>query len=975
MKKRILGIFMAAALLLGVFPTVLPAAAEDIFVLDVPVEASFEDASGINLTFALNPYFVTAAEELEGTRADVLDGKMMLVHQKGDRLNVGIASDTPFSFSGTLFTLRLHLRIQTRFIGEDDEVYKLIKSKVDEEPAWQTDAVLLRGVRDGGAYKDSVSVIFNEGSALLNGEPYEANTSITDEGDYCLQITDLSGRVRTVRFVIDRTPPVITIAPYDDTRYTKGPLTVYASVNEGTLNQESHTFTENGDFMFIATDAAGNRDMKLVSISHLYAYSVLRLEKNALEPTSEDLTVFTGERLDLTGWWVWTEYHNKEDTLLDQEGVPVTEEMLTYTTEEPGDREAVLRLNGEELRFTIHVKDPKIFRVEVKQPPKKTEYIQYQELDPAGLELEVTYDNGDIVTVTEGWEPIAYDFTTPGPKTLIVRYQGRTTQFEVTVVPRTLQSIEVTRGPNVTEYVVGTTQLNLNGLELALHYDSGSVDIVDYSAIQQELEISFDFSEAGEQEVLLTYQGKTASFIVTVIPRQLTSISVSKEPDKTEYYSDELFDDTGMELTLRYNDGTTQVVTEGWTVDCDFGEAEPGSTRYPVTITYQGKETTLHVTVTQVYVTSIAVTKLPKKQSYLQGEEFDPEGMEVTLTYNSGRTALADGWQVEYDFSEPGQQEVTVYCSNQKTSFTVTVRPRSLTRIEVHSPPEKTVYIVGESLALDGLDVWAYFDNGESEPISSYRITGYDRTQTGVQTLTVTYEGKTASFTVTVQAKSVSSIAMKSNPSKTTYLAGEALNLAGAKITVRYNNNTSEDIAVTSSMVSGYNADKVGSQTITVTYAGKSTSFKVTVQSRVPSSITSSTYSISGGFISKIGAGTTVSQLLNGINEKAYCKVYKDNAEVSGDTPADTGMEVRLLDGSTVKAKVTVVVTGDTNGDGNITITDMLAVKSHLLKKSTLSGAAAKAADTSGDKAISITDFIQIKAHILGKDKVQARAC
>jgi hypothetical protein len=53
----------------------------------------------------------------------------------------------------------------------------------------------------------------------------------------------------------------------------------------------------------------------------------------------------------------------------------------------------------------------------------------------------------------------------------------------------------------------------------------------------------------------------------------------------------------------------------------------------------------------------------------------------------------------------------------------------------------------------------------------------------------------------------------------------------------------------------------------------------------------------------------------------------------------------------------------------------MLAVKSHLLKKSTLSGAAGKAADTSGDKAISITDFIQIKAHILGKDKVQARAC
>lgn len=170
--------------------------------------------------------------------------------------------------------------------------------------------------------------------------------------------------------------------------------------------------------------------------------------------------------------------------------------------------------------------------------------------------------------------------------------------------------------------------------------------------------------------------------------------------------------------------------------------------------------------------------------------------------------------------------------------------------------------------------------------------------------------------------------------------------------------------------------NKVGEQVIYIRIDGAGAiSFTVTVKSRVPDSISSGAYSISGGFISKIRAGTTVSQLLNGINEKAYGKVFKGNAEVSGNTLIGTGMEVRLLDGSTVKAKVTAVVTGDTNGDGNITITDMLAVKSHLLKKSTLSGAAAKAADTSGDKAISITDFIQIKAHILGKDKIQPKAC
>lgn len=573
MKKRILGIFMAAALLLGVFPTVLPAAAEDIFVLDVPVEASFEDASGVNLTFALNPHLVVTAEEVEGTRAAELDNKMVAVFQKADRLNVGIASNTAFSFSGTLFTVRLTLRVPASQLREDDELYKLIKSKVDEEPAWQTDAVLISGVKDGGVYKREVAVDFSEGTAVLNGTPYEPNTPITAEGAHCLQITDLSGRTRTVQFTLDFTPPEITIAPYD-TALSRGPVTVYASVSEGSLNASSHTFTENGRFTFIATDAAGNRTEKEVTITHLYTGITLSLSGAPEEPT-----LLQGGRLSLDGWLLEAVYKDKTGTVVGKKTVPVTQEMLTYSSETPGRQEAVLHWDGEELRFWITV------------------------------------------------EPAA--------------------------------------------------------------------------------------------------------------------------------------------------------------------------------------------------VTDMTITALPRKLTYGQGEELNTAGLELTVTYNNGAT-----------------QKVT-------TGFTV----------------------------------------------------------------------------------------------------------------------------------SGYDKNKVGSQTVTVSYEGKTATFTVTVQSRVPDSITSGTYSVGSGFISKISAGTTVTQLLNGVNEKVYCKVYNGSTEVTGSTRIGTGMEVRLLDGSTVKARVAVVVTGDTNGDGNITVTDMLAVKSHLLKKTTLSGAAGKAADTSGDKAISITDFIQIKAHILGKDKIQPRAC
>ena len=142
---------------------------------------------------------------------------------------------------------------------------------------------------------------------------------------------------------------------------------------------------------------------------------------------------------------------------------------------------------------------------------------------------------------------------------------------------------------------------------------------------------------------------------------------------------------------------------------------------------------------------------------------------------------------------------------------------------------------------------------------------------------------------------------------------------------------------------------------------------------RVPSTITSSDYTVSSTTISKITAGTTVSSLLSGFNEGSYCKVYKGNAEVSGNTAVGTGMIVKIMDGNAVKASYTIIVTGDTNGDGNITVTDMIAIKAHVLKKSTLSGVYATAADTNGDNGISITDFIQVKAKILGKGNITAR--
>ncbi len=145
-----------------------------------------------------------------------------------------------------------------------------------------------------------------------------------------------------------------------------------------------------------------------------------------------------------------------------------------------------------------------------------------------------------------------------------------------------------------------------------------------------------------------------------------------------------------------------------------------------------------------------------------------------------------------------------------------------------------------------------------------------------------------------------------------------------------------------------------------------------TAKSRVPDKITSNQHAVENGVCRKISLGTTVSALIANLNEKQFVEVYLGSTKVSGSAIVCTGMVIKLMDGSTVKDQVTVVVTGDVNGDGKLTITDMIAAKAHLLKKTTLQGVYAQACDLNGDGKITITDFIQFKAHVLGKSSVQA---
>lgn len=62
---------------------------------------------------------------------------------------------------------------------------------------------------------------------------------------------------------------------------------------------------------------------------------------------------------------------------------------------------------------------------------------------------------------------------------------------------------------------------------------------------------------------------------------------------------------------------------------------------------------------------------------------------------------------------------------------------------------------------------------------------------------------------------------------------------------------------------------------------------------------------------------------------------------------------------------------GDVNGDGGITLLDMLLVKRHILGLGTLTGEQFNAADINGDGKVDLLDCLKVKRHILGYEYIQ----
>lgn len=286
----------------------------------------------------------------------------------------------------------------------------------------------------------------------------------------------------------------------------------------------------------------------------------------------------------------------------------------------------------------------KLTGITVTTLPKKVRYKVKETFDPTGITVTANYDDGTSKTVTD-YAMTQPDMTTHGSKTITITYEDKATTFEIMVID--VSGIEVTAPPKKTRYYEDDI-FSSEGIEISLIYTDGSKEkITGYSLSKP------DMSSGGEKIITVTYNEFTATFAITVVG--ISGIEVSKMPIKTEYYTSDSLDTSGLEVISKYTDGTSRKLTD-YSIS-KFDSSSVGEKT--ITVTYKTHTTTFKVLVYELQ--GIRITHYPEKTYYRVGETFDPTGLVVVaMRTDNTEKEITDYTVSGFNSSKAGVKTITV---------------------------------------------------------------------------------------------------------------------------------------------------------------------------------------------------------------------------------------------------------------------------------------------------------------------------
>lgn len=473
------------------------------------------------------------------------------------------------------------------------------------------------------------------------------------------------------------------------------------------------------------------------------------------------------------------------------------------------------------------------------QKKPRTNYTVGDSLSTKNLKLKVTYNDGTSSFETSGFttDPKKGTTLTAANKSVKVTYGGKTASYSISVTPKEIVGIQPTGEFNFV-YTKGD-KLNLEGLKLKVTYNNNDTEIIE-EGFTIEPKNGTILNEVGSEIVKIKYNNKETRVILFINERTLIRIA-STNLGKSDYIEGENFEAGELfHVAAAYDNNSMEEVFNYTVVDGDNLKLGQKT----VTISYEenGKTvtTTTPITVTSKQLEKIEITREPNKTTYIQGQNFDSTGMQVTATYNSGKTAIINNYSV------PNGQNLTVGMTSVKIVYTengvskeveqpITVTLKQPINIRVKENVKK-VYIVGEKVDKTNMCVEIEYDDGSIEQVTNYEVDTETSLSRADKTRTITYkEGNTtleAEIDVPVLPAEIQKISIKQYPDDVDYVVGQKFFSNGLILLVKYADETEEEITedFTLDLPDGSVLTKAETKTVKVNYMGQEVKFDINIK-------------------------------------------------------------------------------------------------------------------------------------------------
>lgn len=193
------------------------------------------------------------------------------------------------------------------------------------------------------------------------------------------------------------------------------------------------------------------------------------------------------------------------------------------------------------------------------------------------------------------------------------------------------------------------------------------------------------------------------------------------------------------------------------------------------------------------------------KTNYYVGEELDYSGASIRVVYTNGTDRIVpvdDTMISSFNSSVLGPQYIKIYYGNSSVSVRVNVNRYATQSSALEMPVENYDLIQGQPLNLNDSFLVITFADGSVQrvPLTASMCSGYDAGGVGQQEINVRYvfadgEVINALFNVTVSERRISSVSIRTLPTRNLYYLGdEDVSLSGGEIFVTYNNGYTETL-------------------------------------------------------------------------------------------------------------------------------------------------------------------------------------